>query len=110
MPNRIRVPGAFRYRDLPAEVTYVGRAVLGYPAGPYANPHHVGKPCAHCGPGVTHDQAEAVAEYRQHLRDRPELVAAIRAQLAGSDLACWCKPDQECHGDVLLRIAAGGEP
>lgn len=37
---------------------------------------------------------------------------AIRSELAGRDLACWCKPSQTCHADVLLEIAnrpAGGE-
>lgn len=27
-----------------------------------------------------------------------------RRELAGRDLACWCKPDQVCHADVLLRV------
>ena len=26
-------------------------------------------------------------------------------QLRGRDLACWCKLDQPCHADVLLRLA-----
>ena len=30
---------------------------------------------------------------------------AIRAALAGKDLACWCPLDQPCHADVLLEIA-----
>ena len=29
----------------------------------------------------------------------------IRAELRGKNLACWCKLDQPCHADVLLRIA-----
>ena len=29
----------------------------------------------------------------------------IRKALAGKDLACWCKPGEPCHADVLLRIA-----
>ena len=29
----------------------------------------------------------------------------IRDHLAGADLACWCKPDEPCHADVLLEIA-----
>jgi hypothetical protein len=32
----------------------------------------------------------------------------IRAELAGHDLACWCKPGDPCHADVLLEIANGG--
>lgn len=30
---------------------------------------------------------------------------AIRQELAGKDLACWCRLDQPCHADVLLAIA-----
>lgn len=33
---------------------------------------------------------------------------AVRAELAGLDLACWCPLDQPCHADVLLEIANGG--
>ena len=32
-------------------------------------------------------------------------VESIRSELVGRDLACWCKPSQACHGDVLLEIA-----
>lgn len=30
---------------------------------------------------------------------------AIRRELAGYDLACWCPLDQPCHADVLLALA-----
>ncbi len=39
--------------------------------------------------------------------------AAIRAelpQLAGKNLACWCKPGEPCHADVLLELANGPGP
>lgn len=29
----------------------------------------------------------------------------IRAELRGKNLACWCKPGEPCHADVLLEIA-----
>lgn len=44
--------------------------------------------------------------------DRPEqagLVAEIRAELRGKDLACWCPLHDHCHPDVLLRIANEGK-
>lgn len=44
------------------------------------------------------------------LREHPEEVAAIRAELPGWNLACACPLDWPCHADTLLRIAAGGEP
>lgn len=37
----------------------------------------------------------------------PEMQAAIRAELAGKTLACWCPESQPCHGDTLLEIANG---
>jgi hypothetical protein len=33
------------------------------------------------------------------------LVEAIRAELAGRDLMCWCPLGLPCHADVLLDIA-----
>lgn len=30
-------------------------------------------------------------------------------ELRGKDLACWCKPGDPCHADVLLELA-NGEP
>jgi hypothetical protein len=29
----------------------------------------------------------------------------VRRELAGRGLACWCKPGQPCHADVLLEVA-----
>lgn len=34
-----------------------------------------------------------------------ELRAAARRQLRGCNLACWCRLDNPCHADVLLRVA-----
>lgn len=34
-------------------------------------------------------------------------VEDIRRELAGRDLACWCKPSQACHADYLLEVANG---
>jgi hypothetical protein len=31
----------------------------------------------------------------------------IRAELRGKDVACWCRIDQICHGDIILEIANG---
>jgi len=51
-----------------------------------------------------HGRAEAVRLYREHLAAHPELAAAARAELAERDLACWCKPGDLCHADVLLEL------
>ena len=35
----------------------------------------------------------------------PLHVEAIRAELRGKNLACFCPLDQPCHADVLLELA-----
>lgn len=32
-------------------------------------------------------------------------IEEIKAELRGKNLACWCKPDQPCHADILLELA-----
>lgn len=49
---------------------------------------------------------EVVALYRDWLAyASPFTVADVRRELGGRDLACWCRLDQACHGDVLLDIS-----
>lgn len=33
----------------------------------------------------------------------------VRAELAGKNLACWCRPGEPCHADVLLELANAAE-
>ncbi|TCC33880.1 DUF4326 domain-containing protein [Kribbella capetownensis] len=54
--------------------------------------------------------AAAVAAYRGHLREHPELVAAARVELAGKRLACWCPLELPCHADVLAEVRDGLDP
>lgn len=35
----------------------------------------------------------------------PPSRAEIRAELAGHNLACWCRPGTPCHADVLIELA-----
>lgn len=37
-------------------------------------------------------------------RQQMQLKAAIE-RLRGKNVACWCRLDAECHGDVLLELA-----
>jgi hypothetical protein len=43
----------------------------------------------------------AAALFRVEAERRPEAFAALR----GRNLACWCKPGEPCHADVLLKLA-----
>ena len=57
--------------------------------------------------GVDGDRAECVKAYRDALV-RGGLsfgVDDVRRELAGRDLACWCRLDEQCHADILLEIA-----
>ena len=50
----------------------------------------------------------AVIDFEKSIEWNPEGEAyknAARHELRGHDLACWCKPGDPCHADVLLRIA-----
>ena len=33
----------------------------------------------------------------------------VRSELAGKNLACWCKPGDACHADILLELANAAE-
>ena len=35
----------------------------------------------------------------------PPTIMQIKEALKGKNLACWCKPNQECHADILLELA-----
>lgn len=100
-PRRVRVAGDLFHGAVPPGAVYVGRQAPGLPASPYANPHRVGD-CALCR--VRHDNDGAAAAYARHLTERPDLVAAACRELAGKDVACWCRPGAACHGDVLLAV------
>lgn len=102
-PRRVRLGGDLFHPRPPAGAVNVTRQAR-KPHRKYANPHRVGKPCGACG-GAVHDQAEAVALYRRHLAEHPDLVDAARRELAGRDLACWCPLDRPCHAGVLLEVA-----
>jgi len=50
----------------------------------------------------------AVLDFEKSIEWNPEGEAykeAARRELRGHDLACFCRLDEPCHADVLLRIA-----
>jgi hypothetical protein len=60
---------------------------------------------------IKHSEAEAielaVKAYRAWITHPAQsaLLAGAQLELRGQDLACWCKPGQPCHADVLLELA-----
>ncbi len=39
------------------------------------------------------------------LPERKQALIDSLASIRGKNLACWCKPGEPCHGDVLLSLA-----
>lgn len=97
MPMRIQLSRKKGWR-MPANTVNVARP------SKWGNPHWIGG-CDLCG--AIHTRAEAVAEFRAEIEASPKLQRKIREELAGKNLACWCKPGETCHGDVLLEMANG---
>lgn len=102
-PKRIKVRGDLYHGRIPDGAVYVGRPAPGLPGSRFANPHRIGL-CRACD--EEHDRAGAVDAYARDLVQDPELLAAARRELAGRDLACWCRTNDLCHADVLLRLCS----
>lgn len=95
----------------------ISRALNGLPAhsvarpGPWGNPFTIAEVAAELGLGKDAAQAEAVARHGRWIRGEiegpkaPPDRATIRAELAGLNLACWCREGTPCHVDTLLKLA-----
>lgn len=84
--------------------------------GPWGNPFTIVETAARYGLEEDAAQARAVALCGDWLHGTldpalspgsPPSLAAIRAELAGHNLACWCRPGTPCHADVLIELANG---
>ena len=85
------------HKNAPADAIYIGR------------PSKWGNPYSHLPNGtlaefIVGSRDEAVDGYKVWVRSQPELVAAIKKELKGKSVICWCAPHR-CHGDVLIEIA-----
>ncbi|MBN9525410.1 MAG: DUF4326 domain-containing protein [Alphaproteobacteria bacterium] len=83
---------------------------------PYGNPFVIGEDAhrlyAAFHKGVVPDAATAVALFRAVLvnelrqsTDHADRACDLIAALRGHNLACWCKPGDPCHADVLIEMA-----
>lgn len=88
----------------------VSQATNGLPAVVVGRPSRWGNPWAVQGERTA---AEAKTLYRAALLSGELRFSLddVRNELAGKNLACWCK-DTACHADVLLELAnaPGPEP
>ena len=84
--------------------------------GKWGNPFTIEETAARYG--LDHDaaQAKAVELCGRWLRGTldkklspgaPPSRAEMRVELAGHNLACWCRPGTPCHAEVLIELANG---
>lgn len=109
-PIRIRLSRARGFR-----LQAVSEAINGLPAvnvtrpSKWGNPYKVAPAFESAGfkfPEITQqgsvdlfrERYEIALSQYQHTRDAME-------ELRGKNLACWCRPDEPCHADVLLEMA-----
>lgn len=70
---------------MPENAIYVGRG------SKWGNPYKI---------DLEQQRSHAVAWYEAHIAPHLDVT-----ELRGKDLACWCRLDQECHADILLKLA-----
>jgi len=100
-PRRIQLSRAKDWR-MPENTVNVARG----PGRIWGNPFRIGDF------GIQ-DAMAAVERFQEWLDGRvtgprPPSYSEIKVALRGKNLACWCKPDQPCHADVLLQFANKG--
>lgn len=114
-PSRIQREAVKGWRS-PDRAVYVGRGTAWgspYTVREHGGHHLVVSPdrgviYAH----ASESEARRVAAdwYRAWFSSQPGLLAAVRRQLAGRDLTCWCPLPEpggtdHCHAAVLLALA-----
>lgn len=73
---------------------YIGRKNGSLLQSKWANPFVIGK---------DGNRAECISKYKEWILTQPELIAAL-PELEGKTLGCWCKPQNACHGDILVEL------
>lgn len=101
MPQRIQMS-----RQRPWRAEHPDAVIVARPSR-YGNPFIVGD----LFNGGNMSRQDVVDSFRRALVEKrlQFSVAEVRRELAGRDLACWCKPSDPCHADVLLQIASSTE-
>jgi hypothetical protein len=91
---------------MPARTIKIDRSTV------WGNPFKVGDTATHPTtrrPVLVTDKHHAISLFTLHLQTPVGQLLATNARrdLAGFNLACWCKAGDACHGDVLLSVANG---
>lgn len=66
----------------------------------------IGRPSKYGNPfiiGVDGTKKEVIAKFEEHMRSHPQLQNYLE-ELDGKVIACWCRADESCHGDVYVKL------
>lgn len=74
---------------IPEDAVYIGRG------SKFGNPFVI---------GVDGTRNQVCYAYEEYVKGDLKLLSAIKKELRGKDLVCYCAP-LRCHGDFLLKIA-----
>jgi hypothetical protein len=96
-PQRIQLKRTKGWR-MPPNTVKVDRSTK------WGNPYKIGMQCLNPITGITStiDAAKAVDLFRSFATPSADI---YQHHLRGKNLACWCKPGEPCHADVLLELA-----
>lgn len=92
MPERIQLSRRKGWK-MPPNTVKVDRTTK------WGNPFVVGEH------GTTEECVERFREHVGHPNSALGFDFKELHQLRGKNLACWCKPGEPCHADVLLELA-----
>lgn len=98
MPKRIQLSRAKGYRKPQ------GAIVVSRPSK-WGNPYRVRSYTPWPNQTYIATAETAVELFKRHVLSDPEFLASVELELRGHDLACWCRPTEPCHADVLLDLA-----
>ncbi len=107
MPERIQLSRAKGWR-MPPNTVKVDRSTKW--GNPFAVGHHGDQArCVQLFEYLVLGGMVAASVPNQRLQvEYLERAARDLKELRGKNLACWCRPGQPCHADVLLRLANEG--
>ena len=70
----------------------------------------VGRPTKWGNPfkiGRDGNRDDVINKYESWITSHPDVIEEAKSELKGLDLYCYCKQNESCHADILLRIANG---
>jgi hypothetical protein len=72
------------------------------------NARYVGRPTRWGNPFSLkeYDRTTALRLYEEWLDEKLAADPTFLDELKGMDLACWCKPTDACHADIIIRKLA----